>query len=203
MKNLLLVIGLSFAFGSFAQKIKVEAGSYDFLKGVKELNVEFDYSNLEMMKENLSESTYIDNRRDELNEKNAGEGDRWEKKWENAKEGIWQPKFLDLVNAVVSKKNKGFKADEGLSSAKYTLIVEVKWIYPGWDVYVSKQPAKVTTTLKFVETDNRDNVLLEISSTDAPGDGFGSNFSNESRIGEGFAKTGKSLGKEMWKRGMK
>lgn len=203
MKKLFLVLGLTFTFGSFAQNMKVESGSYDFLKGVKELNVEFDYSNLKMMKDNLIESEYIENRKGELNEKNAGEGDKWEKKWHSAKENIWQPKFLELINDVVSKKNKGFKAEEGLSSAKYTLIVEVKWMYPGWDVYVSKQPAKVTTTLKFVETANRDNVLLEISSENAPGDGFGPNFSNEVRIGEGFAKTGKTLGKYMWKKGMK
>ena len=203
MKKLLVVLGLTFAFGSFAQKVKVESGSYDFLKGVKELNVEFDYSNLELMKDNLSEETYIENRKTELNEKNAGEGDRWEKKWENAKEGIWQPKFLDLVNIMVQKKVDGFKAAEDLSSAKYTLIVEVKWIYPGWDVYVSKQPSKLTTVLKFVETDNRDNVLLELKSIDAPGDQYGPNFSNETRIGESFAKTGKTLGKNMWKKGMK
>jgi hypothetical protein len=156
-----------------------------------------------MMKENLSEETYIENRKNELNEKNAGEGDRWVKKWENAKTDIWQPKFLELVNERISKKVDGFKAEKGLTSAKYTMIVEAKWIYPGWDVYVSKQPAKVTTTIKFVETANKDNVLLELSSENAPGDGFGPNFSNEIRIGEGFAKTGKTLGKLMWKKGMK
>ena len=103
MKKLLLFIGLTLTYGLTAQDVKVESGSYDFLKGVKELNVEFDYSNLEMMKENLSEETYIENRKNELNEKNAGEGDRWVKKWENAKTDIWQPKFLKLVNEVVSK----------------------------------------------------------------------------------------------------
>jgi hypothetical protein len=203
MKKLLVVLGLTFAFGSFAQKIKVESGSYDFLKGVKELNVEFDYSDLKMLKENLSESEYIENRKNELNEKNAGEGDSWVKKWEAAKDNIWQPKFLELVNDVVSNKVDGFKAAEDLSSAKYTLIVEVKWIYPGWDVYVSKQPAKLTTVLKFVETDNRENVLLELNSTDAPGTQYGPQFSNETRVGESFAKTGKTLGGLMWKKGMK
>lgn len=58
-----------------------------------------------------------------------------------------------------------------------------------------KQPAKVTTNLKFVETANKSNVLLEITSDEAPGDQWGSNFSNETRIGEGFAKTAKSMSK--------
>ena len=48
---------------------------------------------------------------------------------------------------------------------------------------------------KIVETANRSNVLVVMSSENAPGDQWGNNFSNESRIGEGFAKTGKTLAK--------
>ncbi len=63
-----------------------------------------------------------------------------------------------------------------------------------------KKPAKVTTLIKLVETANKSNVLLELSSKEAPGDQWGSNFSNESRIGEGFAKTGKSVAKMILKK---
>ncbi|MNG14709.1 hypothetical protein D3C87_2149090 [compost metagenome] len=66
-----------------------------------------------------------------------------------------------------------------------------------------KQPAKVTTHLKFVETANKSNVLLEISSEEAPGDQWGNNYSNESRIGEGYAKTAKSLSKMILKKASK
>ncbi len=38
-----------------------------------------------------------------------------------------------------------------------------------------------------------------MSSEEAPGDQWGANFSNESRIGEGFAKTAKTLAKVMAK----
>jgi hypothetical protein len=58
-----------------------------------------------------------------------------------------------------------------------------------------KQPAKVTTNLKIVETANRSNVLVVMSSENAPGDQWGNNYSNENRIGEGFAKTAKTLAK--------
>lgn len=84
----------------------------------------------------------------------------------------------------------------------YTLIVQTVWIYPGWDAGIMKQP-KVTTNLKFVETANKSNVLLEITSEEAPGDQWGSNFSNETRIGEGFAKTAKSLSKLLLKKAFK
>ena len=66
-----------------------------------------------------------------------------------------------------------------------------------------KQPAKVTTNLKFVETANKSKVLLEINSEEAPGDQWGNTFSNETRIGEGYAKTAKSLSKLLLKKAYK
>lgn len=89
---------------------------------------------------------------------------------------------------------------EGLENAKYTLIVETVWLYPGWDAGVMKQPAKVTTNLKFLETANHDIVLAETMSQNAPGDQWGSSFSNEDRLGEGYAKTGKSFAKLILKK---
>src|SRR5690606_14770290 len=97
------------------------------------------------------------------------------------------------------KEDKDISFQEGLTAAKYTLIVDVVWIYPGWDIAMMKQPAKVTTVMRLVETANRDKVRFEVFSENAPGDQWGSNFSNESRIGGGFAKTAKSLSKKILK----
>jgi hypothetical protein len=183
-----------------AQNMDVVNGDFSFLKDQKEVNVEFDYSKLTLMKENKSEAEYVEDRAKDLNEKNRNVGDIWAKKWKASKELIWNPKFLELVNVVLSKKDKDVSFQEGLTAAKYTLIVKSVWIYPGWDVMMMKQPAKVTTVLKFVETGNMSNVLLEITSENAPGDQWGSNFSNETRIGEGYAKTGKSLAQMLLKK---
>lgn len=183
-----------------SQDMKVVRGDFGFLKDQKDINVEFDYSKMTLMKENKSEAQYVEDRTKELNEKSKGIGDIWKKKWNPSKELIWNPKFLELVNIVLLKENKEVSFQEDLTTAKYTLIVETVWIYPGWDAAIMKQPAKVTTNLKFVETANKSNVLLEISSENAPGDQYGNNFSNESRIGEGFAKTGKSLAKMLLKK---
>lgn len=186
-----------------AQDMEVVKGDFGFLKDQKEINVEFDYSKMTLLKEKFSEEQYVDNRTKELNEKSKLEGDTWKKKWYSSKELIWNPKFLELMNVVFSKENKEVNFQEGSKTAKYTLIVEAVWVYPGWDAGIMKQPAKVTTQLRFVETKNKLNVLLEISSENAPGDQWGSNFSNESRIGEGFAKTAKSLAKMLLKKGYK
>jgi hypothetical protein len=185
-----------------AQDMEVIKGDFGFLKDQKEINVEFDYSKMTLMKEKFPEEQYVANRTKELNEKSKTTGDIWKKKWNSSKELIWNPKFLELVNIVLVKEDKEVSFQESLT-AKYTLIVESVWIYPGWDAGIMKQPAKVTTQLKFVETSNKSNVLLEISSENAPGDQWGNNFSNESRIGEGYAKTAKSLAKMLLKKAYK
>lgn len=182
-----------------AQRMDVVKGNFDFLKGQKEINVQFDYSELTLMKEKKSEAAYIEDRTNDLNEKNKNVGDIWAKKWKASRELSWNPKFLELVNVVLSKKDVDVSFQEGLTAVPYTLIVKSVWIYPGWDVMMMKQPAKVTTLLTFVETANPSNVLVEITSEEAPGDQWGSNFSNETRIGEGYAKTGKSLAQRLLK----
>ena len=193
MKKVLVIAVLFISSISFAQDMEVVKGDFGFLNGQKEINVEFDYSKMTLMKENKTEEVYVAERSKELNDKNKGVGDIWKKKWQSSKELIWTPKFLELLNTVLSKKKVDMNFQEGLTSAKYTLIVQDIWVFPGWDIGMMKQPAKVSTRLKFVETANKSNVLLEITTDKAPGDQWGSNYSNESRIGEGFAKTGKSL----------
>jgi sulfatase maturation enzyme AslB (radical SAM superfamily) len=193
MKKLFLFVTLFITAMITAQDVDIQKGDFEFLKNQKALNITFDYSQMKLMEDNKTEADYVATRTKELNDKNKTVGDIWKKKWEGAKEGIWQPKFLELVNVVLAKKDKDLIFQEGLTTAKYTLIVNVVWIYPGWDVFMMKQPAKVSTKFQFVETANKSNVLLEITSEKAPGDQFGNNFSNESRIGEGFAKTGKTL----------
>jgi hypothetical protein len=199
----LVVAFLIFSSAMSAQDIKVLSGDFNFLKDQKEINIEFDYSKFTMMKEKKSEAQYVEERVKDLNAKSKGTGEIWKKKWDSAKELIWNPKFLELMLVIFSKDNKEVSFQEGLTTAPYTLIVETVWIYPGWDAGIMKQPAKVTTNLRFVETNNKSNVLLEISSEEAPGDQWGNNFSNESRIGEGYAKTAKTLAKMILKKAYK
>ncbi|MEN2398406.1 hypothetical protein GKZ90_0001340 [Flavobacterium sp. MC2016-06] len=198
-----LVLALLFVSSVLtAQDMEVVKGNFDFLKDQKDINIEFDYSNFTMMKEKKSEAQYIKEHKAELEEKAKGNGNIWEKKWIAAKEQIWTPKFLEIGNIVLAKAGKEVNFQEGLKTP-YTLIVQTVWVYPGWDAGIMKQPAKVTTNLKFVETANKSNVLLEITSEEAPGDQWGSNFSNETRIGEGYAKTAKSLSKLLLKKAFK
>ncbi|NMH27677.1 hypothetical protein [Flavobacterium silvaticum] len=186
-----------------AQDIDVKKGDFGFLAGQKEINVEFTYDKLKLMEDNLSDEKYVADRVADLNSKEKGKGDIWKKKWYSSREDAFEPKFISLVNTMLEKKGQSVNFGKGLGSAKYTLIVEAVWIYPGYNVGIMKKGAKVSTNLKFVETANKGNVLLEISMEKAPGDIFGGSFSNEDRIAEGYAKTGKSLGQYLLKKAYK
>jgi len=184
-------------FSSFfvqAQKLKVKQGDFDFLGSQKEINVEFTFDKLTLFKDQRSEAEYVRANAAKLDDESRGKGQAWEKKWNSSKENIWIPKFLELMNRYLYEKENLYFGTE-LRDATYTLIVDTRWIYPGWDAGIMKQEAKVTTSLKFVESNNRDNIILSISSSNAPGDQWGSSFDTEDRIGEGYAKTGKSVAK--------
>ncbi|MCR4032674.1 MULTISPECIES: hypothetical protein [Flavobacterium] len=193
MKKLIIAC-LLLSGAAFAQDMDVVQGNFDFLKDQKEVNVIFDYSDFTMMKEKMPEAQYVQEHKADLDKKAKGNGNIWEKKWIAARENIWTPKFLEIANIVLTKEKKDLNFQEGLKTP-YTLIVKTVWLFPGWDAGIMKQPAKVTTNLKFVDSNNKSNVFLEITSDEAPGDQWGSNFSNESRLGEGYAKTAKSMSK--------
>ncbi|MCW3160976.1 hypothetical protein [Chryseobacterium oryctis] len=190
MKKLLLLMFAMISTVAIAQKIKIQSGDLKFLKGVETINVVFDYADMKLMKENYSEAEYVSRRIEEVNKKTGG-GDIWKKQWERSKEEIWNPKFITIFNKVLSKEGVNTALQEKGNSV-YTLQVKVKWLFPGWDAGIMKQPAKVTTQLTFIENKTK-KVMCEIESVEAPGDQWGSNFNNETRIGEGFAKTGKTL----------
>ncbi|TDQ28846.1 hypothetical protein [Tenacibaculum caenipelagi] len=198
---LLLLAVCTISFG-YAQKMKVVNGNFDFIKDQKEINVEFVYDNMKLFKKNLTNEEYMAERSAKLEEDSRGKGERWKKSWIGSREIIYAPKFLELMNRYL-EKDHGVYFAENLKDAKYTLVVETVWVYPGWNAAVMRQPAKVSTLLKFVETANKDNVVLEITSKNAPGNKFGGTFSNEDRLGEGYAKTGKSLAKLVLKKAFK
>jgi len=178
--------------------MKVTSGNFDFLKGETELNLIMDYSSMTFYKEKMDENAYIKKREKDIldSEKDRTEVENWKNDWEHSKKVTFVEKFLASMN----KNSKRINTSENNAAAKYTLIVETVWIYPGWFGGVMKQPAKVSTLLKFVETTNPDTVLLEITSKNAPGDNFVGVPNNNDRIAEGYAKTGKSLAKMLSKK---
>lgn len=59
MKKYLTLAILSVCTATSAQKMKIKDGNFDFLKGQKEVNVEFRYNDMTLLKKKLPEEQYI------------------------------------------------------------------------------------------------------------------------------------------------
>ena len=131
-----------------------------------------------------------------LNKDVEGNGEIWSKQWYGSKEGIWNPRFLSELNKTLQKVDSKLRFKENIKS-KYNLIVKVVWMYPGWDAGVMKQPAKITTKLLFVNSEDN-KILTEIDAKDALSGNWSTVFNDEGRLGECFEKTGKNFAKMIY-----
>ena len=193
MKKLVCLIGLVFGFSALsnAQKIMLLEGDLGFLKNVTELNVVYDFSALEVG-DYPSEKSYKDKRIKELNDKEAGRGDKWSESWERDKEVRFPEKFEELLEKGLAKNN--VKASRNNEGATYTLIVKTKFIEPGFNVGVMSKAAAVSFEYIFVDKNDETKVLARLSQKMVPGaQAMGMDFDTGTRIAESYAKGGKML----------
>lgn len=194
MKRFVLISLFLMSISGFSQKIENQEGDFKFLKGASKVEVKFDYSNLKLLKVNFTEEEYIADRKKQLNGKQNGVGDNWEAKWRDSRLGMWQPMFLKLLTSIATNKtNIQFVTDD--STSEYMMLVDVLWIYPGWDAFMVKQKAKVTSRISIFKRSDMNTPSVTLDAIEAPGDQFFNNFDDGLRVGEGFAKTAKTLGK--------
>ena len=191
MKNLLLMltVAVMLPVASNAQKLKLTKGNLAPLKNEKEILIEFDYSNFSVGKFK-NEADYKAKKIEEYNKKEAGRGDKWSEAWEKDKEERFPKKFIELYN----KGTQYASVNSSASSAKYKLIVETKFIEPGYNIGIDKRPASTNMIARFVEVDNPSNVVAEITITGAPGSQvMGYDFDSGTRISECYAISAKKL----------
>lgn len=72
MKNYLLLIIIVLGSNIYAQKEKVKSGTVDFLKGQSKMKVIFDYSNLKINADSITEAEYVQKKIVDL---------KWQKCW--------------------------------------------------------------------------------------------------------------------------
>lgn len=195
MKNYLLTIFMMIGFLSFGQKLEIESGNTDFLKDQKEVNVELKFDDVKFFDENKSETEYLEKREKDVleNPKRGAEyWKTWIAAWNENKNVTYLDKFIK--GTTKSKKIKFAKN----TSAKYTLIINTTWIYPGYHAGIVMEPAKLSTVLTFVETANPSTVLLTMKTDKVRGLSGKNDFVMEyGRIASAYESTGKLLGKEL------
>lgn len=194
---LVLVAGVSIAN---AQKIVLKSGSFKEIKSEKFFNIQYDYSDMGVGKFD-EEEDYIKKKVADYNEKEAGRGAEWREAWISDRDSRFHPKFEELLNKYLDEK--GVFVGEENKDAKYTMVLKTTFTEPGYNVYVSKKPAKINVILSIVESANPENVVVSIISKNNPGRSMGMNdFDTGERIEEAYAKCGKELGKWIVKKGL-
>jgi hypothetical protein len=195
MKKLTLILLTGFFFLAagdiFAQKIT--SGSFAALKGQSVVNIQYDYSNLMIGKK--TEKEYIEKGTIDRNKKKEGSGDAWAESWENDKTSRLQPTFERNLNGAISAIN--LDAKEDATDAKYTLIVHLTFIEPGFQSGVG--PAKSATInleVNLVETANPATILGTIVYDKIPSANMmGYDFDTGSRIESCFDRAGGNIGR--------
>jgi hypothetical protein len=181
------------ADAGFAAMVKINSGSLDALKQESTVNVAYSYEGMRVGKF-VNEKDYVDKKAAELNQKEAGRGDRWRQAWVDDRASRFQPKFEELLNKQLAalKKPVVFGAHP---DAKYTLLVKTTFTDPGWNVGIMRRPALVSATVLLVETQNQNNVVATLTITKATGlDAWGFDYDTGTRLQESYAKAGKELG---------
>jgi hypothetical protein len=189
IKRTITLMLLAASVAGYAQKIKIVEGSLAPLKGQKSIMTEFTYDNMTIGKDGLPESEYVAKRKKELNDKEAGKGDNFAKKWVDDRQERFAPQFRELFTKHAALTTS---IDE---KATYTLIFHTTRTEPGWNVGVMRVPAFIDGEAILVETANKNKVIARITVVKSPGrDAWGFDFETGVRLQEAYGKAGKELG---------
>lgn len=161
MRKLLLLVFMIMMTTVFGQeKMKLVSGDFGVLKDQTDVNVEVRFENVLFMKENITEAQYLENRKKQVMD-NPKRGEtawnEWIGEWEKYKKENYVDRFLKGLNA--SGKKEIFKKDD---SAKYTLILNTKWVFPGWHAGLVAMPTQMSGNIQLVETKNPSVVLATV-----------------------------------------
>lgn len=187
---------LFFWAGTAQSQVRVQKGKLSVLKGTKQIAVKFTYDNMAVGKFK-KEQDYVNKKVADYNKKEAGRGDKWKEAWVNDRETRFEPKFIELF-----EKNAPVKLAKAPAETKYTMIVNTDFTEPGFNIAVMRKFAEIRTTVTIVETAS--NKTVAVLSAAGPGRTYGGyDFDTGLRIAEAYAKTGKDLGKYIYKKGLK
>ncbi|WP_185288745.1 hypothetical protein [Chryseobacterium lactis] len=161
MRKLLLLFFMMMITAVFGQeKMKLVSGDFGVLKDQSVVNVELKFENVLFMKENITEAQYLENRKKQvLDNPKRGEAawKEWSEEWEKYKKEDYIDRLLKGLNA--SSKQISFKKE---TPAKYTLILNTKWVFPGWHAGLIAMPTAMSGDIQLVETENPSVVLATV-----------------------------------------
>ena len=195
LNSLLATLAIALCSTSIAQHIKINKKNLTFLKNEKTVNVVFNYDNHTRGGNHISEIEYIEKRKNrQLFHKKDPE--TWHTYYQNSKNIHWKDAYVNTLNQYLNKYQAPQFVLHSNLKPNFTMLVNVVWIYSGYDIGVAKSPAKLTLVIELF--DNSTNQILETihikkalgENTDHDNE---SKFSNLRLVQNAFKKAGFKL----------
>lgn len=178
----------------YCQKVSIVSGDLNFLKNISKLNIEYDYEGMAVGKFKDGDA-YIEKKVKEYNKKDPGSGDLWEDNWRKDRITSYEPNFEKNFNRTFKSKDINIIAESGID-AEYTMILKTTFTEPGFNVGIQSKSSVIDATVYFVETQNPDNIIAELTIKKALGN---TNYDAEERISAAYAVAGWKLARTIWK----
>ena len=192
--SVLLIAAMILTLTVNAQKVRLLDGNLSALKGVKKLNLEFDYSKMGVGKF-ATEEEYLKKKKADYDAKEPGRGNSFENSWKADRRNLFEPQFTELFTKYCDINIGDFPSEQ------YTMIFKTKYTEPGYNIYISKKNAEINGEVWIVETANRSHVIAKIEVLRCAGRAFGGNdYETGIRLKESYAVAGKGLGKFLSKK---
>lgn len=146
--SILILLLTSFMFQTKAQTILWDSSSdkkLTFLKGEKQLNVEYSFDGLTI--NGKTESEFLDKRQEESNDKKAGKGDDFVSHWQEVKTKRYPVHFEKAFKKIAKKK---IKISQG-NNEQYKLLVKLVKAKTGESNFTKNSPAVGEFEISFIE----------------------------------------------------
>lgn len=161
MRSHLILLFLIINAAAMAQG-KVVTGDFKNLAAIKSYNVVFDYVDIKVA-HFANEEDFL---KDKMGKREGEKAEDFRTKWFADREANYEPKFIAYFNKRMESKGVAVSKN---SDAKYTMHVKTVWLYPGYNVGVGLEEAKITAIISVYESANPANILLKIEYDKSPG----------------------------------
>lgn len=154
------------------------------------INLEFDYSEINVEGFKYTEEEYISKMTEKYNKKSTGQGEVWLEKWIAARKNYYEPFFISSINETLEKSSLSVK--QKVPDAKYTIVLSLKTINPDRNELTKENSSSASFLYKVYETNDRTKFVSYLSHNNVNGGHMGD---TGERVSKCFSKTGKVFGK--------
>lgn len=182
------------AYGGGNTLVRIESGDVASLKGVKRVNIKYDYSKMGVGAFR-NEADYL-KKKEEDYKKEPEKFEKFKAGWIDSRKNRYEPKFSEMFNKMGAKI--GLSGGNYATDAEITLIVETVFTEPGYHIGISKQPASVDFICRFEDKDGKELLKYFIKNS-IGSSAMGFDYDAGSRLVESYAKGCKVLMKDLIK----